>query len=59
MLLAEKRPVGLDADGVAIGGQMSPQAAQQSSELAEAEQQRLSPVQNDREARLLASGLFD
>ena len=58
-LLAEKRSVGLDTDGMAMRSQMSPQATKKCSELIEAQQQRFPSVENDREARLLPSGVFD
>ena len=44
---------------MAFGGQALAQAAQQPGERVKADQQRLAAVQDDREAGLLAVGLFD
>ena len=57
--LGEERPVGLNADWVALGSQLGSQAAKQLGEPMVAEQERLAPVQNDREARILPLGLID
>ena len=55
----KERSIGLDTDGMTFGGKLRPQAAEQFGKLGEAEQQRFTPVEDDREPRLLAFRLLD
>ena len=58
-LAGQEGAVGLNADGMALGGEPCPETAEQRSERVGSEQQGLAPVQDDREPGLLAFGLLD